>query len=432
MNAEIIAIGTEILLGEIVDTNSRHIARALRDLGLDLYWTSSVGDNPDRIAEAVAHGLTRSDVVITTGGLGPTVDDPTREGVAKAVGRPLEFREELWEQITQRFARWGRTATENNRRQAYVPVGSLVIENPVGTAPAFVVEVERLPTDRRPTTAVRGLPSAVETTDPSASLRTRVVTTQGQVVICLPGVPAEMEHLLESAVIPYLQSKFDLRGVIKARSLRTSGLGESQLDQKIGDLEALQNPTVGLAAHSGIVDIRITAKAGNSMEADKLISDVEATLRQRLGNAIFGADDQTLEATVLALLEQRGWRLAVVEAGTGGRLSGRLSGAAARAAATDGAGGKSGETFAGGQVLSSENFADLENLLAETRASLNAQVGLGLKVTPRVNGRTDLALVLHSPLGDESLNQGYGGPFPNVPAWSANLALNLLRLRLLD
>ena len=179
MNAEIIAIGTELLLGEIVDTNTSVIARALRSIGIDLYRTAIVGDNPDRIAQAVREAAARSDAVITTGGLGPTVDDASRQGIALAVGLPTEFRPELWEQIQERFARYGRTPTENNRQQAMIPAGALAVENPVGTAPAFIVET--------PTSAV----------------------------ISLPGVPGEMSYLLETAVLPYLRRRLGLSAIIK-------------------------------------------------------------------------------------------------------------------------------------------------------------------------------------------------------------------------
>ncbi len=139
--AEIIAIGTELLLGETADTNTRFVARVLRSLGIDLFRTQTIGDNADRIAETVRQALERADIVITTGGLGPTVDDPTRQAIADSVGVPLEFHPELWEQITARIARYGRTPTENQKRQAYIPKNAIVIENPVGTAPAFIVNV---------------------------------------------------------------------------------------------------------------------------------------------------------------------------------------------------------------------------------------------------------------------------------------------------
>ena len=143
--AEIITIGTELLLGETTDTNTRFIARLLRSLGVDLYRTQTIGDNVGRIAETVRLALTRADIVITTGGLGPTVDDPTRQAIAEACDAPLEFHPELWEQITARIARYGRIPTENQKRQAYIPKGAIVIENPVGTAPAFIVEISPLP-----------------------------------------------------------------------------------------------------------------------------------------------------------------------------------------------------------------------------------------------------------------------------------------------
>ncbi|MGD2028138.1 MAG: competence/damage-inducible protein A, partial [Anaerolineales bacterium] len=171
-SAEILTIGTEILLGEIVDTNSRYIARTLRDHGVDIYWLSTVGDNPARIAEAMQQGMQRSEIILSTGGLGPTIDDPTREAAALALGTQTEFRPELWQQVQDRFARFGRTPTENNKRQAFVPQGAIAIENPVGTAPAFIGETEK------------------------------------NALICLPGVPREMEHLMQHAVIPYLQKRF--------------------------------------------------------------------------------------------------------------------------------------------------------------------------------------------------------------------------------
>ena len=188
--AEIITIGTEILLGEIVDTNSRFIARKLRDAGIDLYRQTSVGDNPQRIASAIKFGMQGSEIIITTGGLGPTVDDPTRDAVALAVGVETEFRPELWEQIKGRFKKFGRKPTENNKRQAYVPVGSIAVENPVGTAPAFIME------------------------------------SGDRSIIALPGVPREMEYLLENRVIPYLKKRYKITGTIKTRLIHTAGVGE--------------------------------------------------------------------------------------------------------------------------------------------------------------------------------------------------------------
>lgn len=379
MPAEIIAIGTELLLGEIVDTNTAHIARKLRDIGLDLYWASTVGDNQERIADAVARAVERSQIVITTGGLGPTVDDPTRESVAQALGRPLEFREALWAQVQARFARWGRAPTENNRRQAHVPAGATAIENPVGTAPAFIAE------------------------------------TQECAVICLPGVPKEMEYLLDYAVLPYIRKRLLLSGLIKARVLHTSGWGESQLDEKIADLELLSNPTVGLAAHTGVVDIRITAKAQTESEADEMIWGIEATLRQRLGDLIFGADEQTLAGVAMDDVAKRGWKVAVVEAGTGGALM------AAAAPFPEG--------FAGGQAFGEDWFDRLEEATEEARVARGAQLGLGLAVRRLGNG-SELGMALLGEGRKVRIVRGYGGPPGSAATWATNLALNLLRLQM--
>jgi competence/damage-inducible protein CinA-like protein len=282
--AEIITIGTELLLGEIQDTNTRYLARILRDNGIDLYRTMMVGDNPHRVAEAVNEALQRSQIVITTGGLGPTVDDPTREAIALAFGVSTEYKPELWDQIQNRFMRFNRNPTENNRRQAYIPAGGFAVENPVGTAPAFIMERD----DR--------------------------------CVFCLPGVPKEMEYLIENAVMPYLRTRYHLTGLIKAKVLHTIGLGESTVDDKIGDLELLSNPTVGLLAHSGQVDVRITAKAESETQADQLIAVCEQTLRERLGTAIYGSDSETIEGVITALLTTKNLRAVCVVAGLDGNM----------------------------------------------------------------------------------------------------------------
>src|SRR5262245_29946554 len=247
-SAEIITIGTEILLGEIVDTNTRHIARVLRNMGVDLYRTITIGDNVERIASAIQHSMERAEIVITTGGLGPTVDDPTREAVAKAVGVETEFREDLWEQVVEIISRYGRKPSENQKRQAYVPQGAIGIKNPVGTAPCFIVE-KTIGTRAKDTL---NIPERGQRADEMDKARESVV-------ISLPGVPNEMEYILHESVIPYLQKRFNLNEIIKIRVLHCAGLGEGMIDEKIADLETLSNPTVGLAAHTGVVDIRIAA-----------------------------------------------------------------------------------------------------------------------------------------------------------------------------
>jgi len=344
---------------------------------VNMYFKHTVGDNLDRIAMVIATAHARSQVVITTGGLGPTVDDPTRQAVALAVGVETEYRPDLWEQIQARFQRFGRTPSENNRRQAYIPQGASVIENPVGTAPAFIVE------------------------------------TGGCTIIALPGVPREMEHLMANAVIPYLHRRFNLQSVIKARILHTAGVGESQIDDLIGDLEALSNPTVGLAAHSGQVDVRITAKADSQAEADALISPVEQALRQRLGDWVYGADQETLEQVALLALQSRGWKLAVVEAGLGGELARRLA--------------SSTQAYLGGEVFPAPvSQEELSALTATYRQARGAEVGLGATILPDQE-RQEVHLVLITPDGLQHFTRPYGGPPSHAPRWAVHHSLDLLR-----
>jgi competence/damage-inducible protein CinA-like protein len=374
--AEIITIGTELLLGETVDTNTRFIARTLRGLGVNLFRAVTIGDNAGRIAEVIREAMDRAEIVITTGGLGPTVDDPTRQAVAEAVGVEVEYRPELWEQVERTVRRYGRIPGENQKRQAYVPHGALAIENPVGTAPAFIVETDR------------------------------------NAVIALPGVPREMEYLLTRAVVPYLQKRFDLHEIIKIRTLHTAGLGESLVDEKVGDLETLANPTVGLTAHSGVIDIRIAAKAGTEAEADGMIAAIERDIRTRLGEAIYGADDDTLDSAALAAASRDGWTLGCVEAGGTGTLLERLA--------------RSGSpVYRGGDRL--EVPADaLPAALQATLEKLSASAGLGIHIF--IQGeQMDVTLVLQTPAAVETRHLTYGGHPANVPRWAANMALDWLR-----
>jgi len=327
MEAEIITIGTELLLGEIVDTNTRFIAHALREIGLDLYRTSSVGDNAERIAQAVKE-----------------------------------------------------SKSENNRRQAYLPQGAIAIENPIGTAPGFIIDAE------------------------------------DSVVVALQGVPAEMRHLLEKDVIPYLRTRFQLSQIIKTRLLRTAGVGESWLDNQIHDLEHLSNPSVGLAAHPGRVDIRITAKADTREAAEEMLTDVETTIRQRVDDAIYGIDDEQLKVITLKIVANHGWRMVVVECGTDGEITAGLT--------------NLDDTFAGGQVFhSTMSSEDLEKELTEARDNFFAEVGLGVVFQPEENRHFAMVL-LQTPGGDELIERSYGGPPVYANKWVMTIALDLLRRRL--
>lgn len=286
MHAEIVMIGTELLLGEIVDTNATKLARMLREIGLDLYYKTTVGDNVARISAVLNLALDRSPIVITSGGLGPTVDDMTRQAVACATGRKLVYSEELERQIADRFRSFGRAMADNNKRQAYIPEGALPLPNPVGTAPCFLTE-----------------------------------DVQGRgFIVSLPGVPRELEYMMTNTVIPLLVERMGGAKTIKTRVLRTCAVGESDIDRAIGDLMILANPTVGLAAHSGQTDVRITAKADTEAEAEALIAPIEADLRWRLGIAIYGVDEETVPEVVGRLLADRGLKLAVIDTLTQGQV----------------------------------------------------------------------------------------------------------------
>lgn len=371
-SAEIITIGTEILLGEIVDTNTRYIARTLRGMGVNIYRTITIGDNVERIAEAINHSMQRADIVITTGGLGPTVDDPTREAVARAAGVELEFREDLWQQVVAIISRYGRRASENQKRQAYIPRGAIAISNPVGTAPCFIVETER------------------------------------NAVASLPGVPNEMEHILHESVIPYLQKRFDLNEIIKIRILHCAGLGEGMIDEKISDLEVLSNPTVGLAAHTGVVDVRIAAKARSEAEADAMIAGIEGQVRERLGDVVFGVDEDTLEDAALNAVAKRGWTLVGVESGLDGALARKVP-----------------RTV----LLPGLSADSLLAALRAARADSNADAALGVAMYLEERA-AEMALI--TPQGEKTHRITYGGPPRSLSRWSVNLALDWLRRRALE
>jgi len=287
MHAEIVMIGTELLLGEIVDTNANRFAKALCEIGLDLYYKTTVGDNETRITEVLNLALDRSDVIITSGGIGPTVDDVTRQAVANATGRKLIYSTDLEAQIAARFRSFGRKMAENNKRQAYIPEGAVPLSNPVGTAPCYLSE------------DIRG---------------------RG-VVISLPGVPRELEYMLSKKVIPLLVERMGGARVTQIRILRTCAVGESNVDRVIGDLMTAKNPTIGLAAHAGQTDVRITAKAETEAEADTLIAPLEAEVRQRLGVAVYGVEKETVPEVIGRLLSNKNLKLGVIDTLTGGLLT---------------------------------------------------------------------------------------------------------------
>jgi nicotinamide-nucleotide amidase len=268
-SAEIIAIGTELLLGETVDTNTAFITKTLNQIGIDIYRTIIVGDNSTRITDQIRQSLGHADIVITTGGLGPTVDDPTRQAVADAFDQDLIFDQILWDQILVRFQKFNKAPTSNNKKQAYIPRNAIAIENEVGTAPAFYI------------------------------------SKNGKTIISLPGVPAEMKYLINKKVIGILTQLHNLQSTIFSRIIHTAGIGESSLDNLIGEFEKLENPTVGVTAKPGLVDIRITAKAKNIQEAKSIIQPIEESIFKKVGNFVFGYDRDTLKSVVEDLVRNQ-------------------------------------------------------------------------------------------------------------------------------
>lgn len=375
---EIITIGTELLLGEITDTNSTYIARTLRDHGIDIYRITTIGDNPGRIASTIREALHRAEIVITTGGLGPTVDDPTRQAVADAVDRELIFEEELWDQILERFQAYGHAPTKNNRRQAYIPKGAIPLPNPVGTAPCFIFEIRE------------------------AS------------IISLPGVPREMEFILHKHVIPWLSEKYNLKSqIIKATVLHAASMGESVIDEKIEDLEHLANPTVGLLAHPGQVDIRITAKASSEAEARQLSKPVVEELQSRLGDVIYGVDEETLESVICQILNQNELSLCLIEAGLAPTLAERLRL------------GMPNQFYAEELKQSPGTVQALLNALTETRAESASDIGFGLSLI--LEDTVELICAYQDGNQEKTIQRNYGGPRDYIPLWAKNTGLDFLR-----
>ncbi|MBC5811314.1 MAG: competence/damage-inducible protein A [Candidatus Eremiobacteraeota bacterium] len=289
LSVEIVTIGTEILLGHLVDTNSVHISRVLADHGVDVYQKHSVGDNAARLEALLRGALERAGGVIATGGLGPTVDDLTKPAVAAAVGATLEFHEPSLRAIEARFASLGRTDAigENNRRQALLPAGAFVLENPHGTAPGFVA-----------------------------------LRPNGKFVACMPGVPREMKPMLAERLVPWLVERYGLNEAIFTRTLHTVGIAESDVDRRIEDVfSTLENPKIAVLAHEYRVDVKIMAKAASRAAADAAIEPVERELRERIGPGIFGADEQTLEGVIVAALAGNEQTLATAESITGGAIA---------------------------------------------------------------------------------------------------------------
>lgn len=405
LSAEIVTTGTEILLGEIVDTNAAWIAQQLRDVGVNLYYKTTVGDNLSRIQSVISLCMSRSDVIIVSGGLGPTQDDVTRHAIAEATGCPLEMNEGALETLKARFARFGAQMTDNNLQQALIPKGATLIENPVGTAPGFIVE-----------------------------------TTSGT-VIALPGVPREMKQLMQETVLPYLRERANNQGIIRRRVLRTIGIGESTIDDRLHEFMTWSNPTVGLAAHTAQCDVRITARAASAAEADAMLDALETAIRERIGQFIYSSTSEEPFAGVVArLLQLSGTQLAILESNTGGDLASRIAESTAAApvivqAAVVG-GAEVPETIARdlSAVAKAEEYSEAmaAKAAADLRAATGATYALAILGTQGENegvygstsGRTWIGLA--TPVRNQAVLCPFGGRDEYTITLIGNNALRLL------
>lgn len=288
MIAEVICIGTEILLGDIVNTNSAFLARELAALGIDMYHQSVVGDNAQRLKESLILALKRADVVITTGGLGPTYDDLTKKTVADYFGIGMEMHEPSVKKIETLFERLGRTMTPNNLLQAQVPQGSTVFFNDTGFAPGIAVEQD------------------------------------GKTVIMMPGPPSEMRPMFMDRISPYLQRKTG--GMIRSKTLYIFGMGESQVEDTLRELMlASMNPTVAPYAKQGEVQVRVSAKAQSEQEAQALIDPVVAQVKRMLGDVVYGVDVGSLQNALVQTLTEKKLIAATAESCTGGLVSAAIT-----------------------------------------------------------------------------------------------------------
>ncbi|MFL5694461.1 MAG: competence/damage-inducible protein A [Ktedonobacteraceae bacterium] len=287
MRAEILSCGTELLLGQITDTNATYLAQSLSALGIDLYFVSQVGDNQGRIVDTLRRAWERSDLIIMTGGLGPTEDDLARESISALLGETMQVDPTLEAELRRMFATRRSDMPERNVKQATLIPSAKALPNPRGTAPGWWVEKDR------------------------------------RIIVAMPGVPREMYRMWEQEAIPRLKPYTG--GLIFTRILRVSGLGESSVEERLDSFLHGNNPTLATYAKSDAIDVRITAKADTSEEAERLVAEMEVQVRQVLGRHVFGTDKDTLQSVVGDLLLSRNQSLAVIESLTGGLLSSTIT-----------------------------------------------------------------------------------------------------------
>jgi len=416
MHAEVIAIGDEITSGQALDTNSRWLSQRLGEAGVDVLFHTSVGDQLEACIDVFQTALRRAEVVITTGGLGPTDDDLTREAIAVATGRELEFNPAALEHIRALFARRRREMPDRNQRQAYFPAGAEVIPNPDGTAPGIDLTVER-----------------------EGCGRSRL--------IALPGVPAEMKQMWAATVVDAV-TRFTGGGrVIRHRAINCFGAGESQIEAMLPELiRRGQQPRVGINASEATIILRIAAEGASETEALAAIEPTARLIRQKLGSFVFGEGDERLQDVVIQLLEQQGRTLATVEWGTAGLVASWLGDA--DRARNDGA---PANGYLGGVVVRTEtalrDLLDVPRTTAERHPPENTEIAAAMARACRERFGADYGLAVgrfpppgaeaavHLALATPGGVQTHTHPHASHPAMRrtlcAKVALNLLRLKLI-
>ncbi|MHB1006574.1 MAG: competence/damage-inducible protein A [Chloroflexota bacterium] len=349
MKAELVSVGTELLLGQITDTNAVYLAQQLSPLGIDLYWISAVGDNLGRLSDVVRRGLSRSDLIIMTGGLGPTEDDLTREAICEVLGERMVVVAELEADLRDFFKRRGVQMPERNVKQATLIPSAKALANPIGTAPGWWVEKD------------------------------------GHIIVGMPGVPVEMRRMWEHEVAPQLRQRLGGQ-IIYSKTLKIIGLGESTVGDMIADLLQSTNPTFATYAKNDGIHVRITAKARSEEQAAALIAEPERQARAILGNTVYGVDEDTLEGAVGRLLRERGLTIATCEGVTAGLLASTIASVPGSSAYFKGgvvAYSADAKALAGVEpaVLSEHGLvgpAASRALAAAARAQLDADVGVGV------------------------------------------------------
>jgi nicotinamide-nucleotide amidase len=288
MRAEILAVGTELLMGQIVNTNAQYISSRLPDVGIGVYYHDVVGDNSERLKQSLELALSRSDIVILTGGLGPTQDDLTKETVSAAVGRKLVLDQESLDSMTSFFKKLGREMTPNNIKQAYLPEGCIAVRNCNGTAPGCIIE------------------------------------EKGKIIVMLPGPPSEMKPMFDETVMPYFAARSEYR--LESRFLRIFGIGESTVEDMLMDIiDKQSNPTIAPYAKDGEVTLRITAKYAKGVPEEDIIAPVENEIKRRLGDAVYSTDNSSLEIVAARMLLDSKKTISLAESCTGGMLASRLT-----------------------------------------------------------------------------------------------------------